>query len=50
MTETQWLSCRRVFEMTVFLRDRITDRKARLFSGGEHVKGCWALDLVLGKE
>lgn len=62
MTEAEWLACGNPMPMLEFLGERARDRKLRLFGCNSpdvldhcrdanhvHARGCWAVDLVLGK-
>jgi hypothetical protein len=50
MNEAGWLASRDAGQMTNFLirRRQASARKCSPF--GPHVRGCWVIDLILGKE
>jgi hypothetical protein len=55
MTEAQWLSSENPVAVLRALRGVATERKSRLYGCAccrrvWHVRGCWVVDLVLGKE
>lgn len=53
MTETDWLACEDMPILVDALEEAGCDNADILThcrSGGPHIRGCWVLDLILGKE
>ena len=56
MNEKKWLACTDPTPMLEFVQGRASERKLRLVAVAAarlfwpHVRGCWAVDLVLRKE
>jgi hypothetical protein len=60
MTEAEWFTSNEPWAMCQFIRPRTSTRKLRLFAcaccrriehcqrSGEHARGCWVVDLLLG--
>jgi hypothetical protein len=51
MTEAEWLACENPAAMLIYLRGCIDPAILSHLRGPRpHVRGCWALDLILGKQ